>query len=525
MFKKIAVPMALLVLFGLPAGAQNAANDAHAQAMAVVRAADTAIGASAVRSIRYSGVDGYVTAIGQSETSSVQHSWPRFNLKRFTRTIDYDTMSMREEQVRTQGAWPAERGGGLRPIVGERRSIAMYRDGFAWNVNAEGVATPVLPYDTAVRRLEIIMTPHGFIRTALKATNLRLETVNDSFRSIDRLRTVSFKYMDKYPVTGWIDKDNNVTKIQTWFPSPVVGDQFVETRYAQYKNFNGFRFGTEVHQSVGAPPDPSYDFEATTVEVNVANAVVEIPAAIRTAGDISSTVQTRQISPGVWLIGGGNYNSVAVEFRDFVAVVEAPLNEKRSFAVIDEVRRLVPTKPLRYVVNTHHHYDHAGGLRGYAAHDALIVTHQSNYDYFEALGPGLHTAMVEPDTLARIPRQVHYVRVQERWTMTDGAKKMEILHVQDSQHSEDMLMAYLPEEKILIQGDLFEAVPAGQTPPASQRNMVLLYNIERASIEPTRLISIHSGEIPIADFLRVVGQPRIMPKGEGLDAALNDSRP
>lgn len=520
MFRKIAAPLALIILFGMPAEAQNAQNDA----MAVVRAADAAIGASTVKSIRYSGTDGYITAIGQSETSSVQHSWPRFDLKSFSRTIDYDTMSSREEQVRTQGAWPAERGGGLRPIVGERRSVAMYRDGFAWNVNADGSVAPA-PLDAQVRMLEILMTPHGFIRAALKANNLRLETVNDSYRSIKKLRTVTFKYMDKYPLTGWIDEDNNVTKIQTWFPSPVVGDQFVETRYGQYKNFNGFRFGTEVHQSVGVPPDPSYDFEATTVEVNVANAVVEIPAAVRAAGDPSVAVTTRALSPGVWLIGGANYNSVAVEFRDFVAVVEAPLNERRSNAVLAEVRRLVPTKPVRYVVNTHHHYDHAGGLRGYAAQDALIVTHQSNYDYYEALGLGLHTAMVEPDTLARIPRQVHYVRVQERWTMTDGQKKMEIYHVQDLQHSEDMLIAYLPEEKMLIEGDLFEAPPAGQTPAVSERNRVLLYNIERISIMPERIVSIHSGEIPVADFLRVVGQPRFVPKGEGLDAALNDGRP
>src|SRR5690349_20538874 len=127
MYRNLAAAMAVAVFLGMPAGAaQNPANvqNVTQDAMAVIRAVDAAIGASKTRSIRYSGVDGYITAIGQSETSSVQHSWPRFNLKSFTRTIDYDTMSMREEQVRTQGAWPAERGGGLRPIVGERRSIA-----------------------------------------------------------------------------------------------------------------------------------------------------------------------------------------------------------------------------------------------------------------------------------------------------------------------------------------------------------------------------------------------------------------
>jgi glyoxylase-like metal-dependent hydrolase (beta-lactamase superfamily II) len=517
MYRNLAAAVALVALFGVPAGAQNAPQDA----MAVIRAADAAIGASKTRSIRYGGADGYITAIGQSETSSVQHSWPRFNLKSFTRTIDYDTMSMREEKVLTQGAWPAERGGGLRPIVGERRSVAMFRDGYAWDVNADGSTTP-RPQDATVRRLEILMTPHGFIRAALKAKDLHMEVFNEGNRNTRKTRAISFKYMDKYPLAGWIDDNNNVTKVQTWFPSPVVGDQFVETRYAQYKDYNGFRFGPEVHQSVGIPPDPSYDFSATDVAINVPNAVVEIPANVRQAGDTSGVVQTRQLAPGVWLSGANGYNSVIVEFADFVTVIEAPLNEQRSIAVMNEVRRLMPNKAIRYVVNTHHHYDHAGGLRGYGAEDAFIVTSQTNYDYYEALGLALHPVQLEPDRLARFPRQVHYVRVQEHHTIADSAgKKMEIYHVQDQEHSEDMLMAYLPAEKILVEADLFEA---GQTAP-TERSMALLYNIQRVSIEPTRIVSIHSGEIPIADFLRAVGQPKLVAQGEGLDAALNDSRP
>src|SRR6185369_1218230 len=161
MLKQLTVSAAALVLIGWQANAQNAAPDA----MALVRAADAAIGASKVKSIHYAGVDGYVTVYGQSGTSSVQHVWPRFNLKSFSRLIDYDTMSMREEQVRTQGAWPADEGGGNRPIVGERRQVHFYRDGFAWNENADG-SIVAAPQDAAERMLEIVMTPHGFIKAA-----------------------------------------------------------------------------------------------------------------------------------------------------------------------------------------------------------------------------------------------------------------------------------------------------------------------------------------------------------------------
>ena len=525
MFRKFAVSVALAALVGVPAGAQNAQNAGNAPmtAIAVVKAADMAIGASTAKSIRYGATDGYVTVVGQSSSPGISDGWPRFHLKSFARVIDYETNSMREEQVRTQGDNPAEVGGGLRPIIGERKSVAFYRDGYAWNENPDGGVTPA-PQDVLLRRLEIVMTPHGFIRAALQAKDLKLEDRAESFRSTKRIRTVTFRYMDKYPLTGWIDDANHVTKIQTWYPSPVVGDQFVETRYAQWRQYDGFAFGTEVHQSVGTPPSPSYDFTAANLAINVSNASFEIPAAVRQATDNSAQVATKELSPGVWLIGANNYYSVAIEFAEFSLVVEAPLNEQRSQAVMKEVRRLVPTKPLRYVVNTHHHFDHSGGLRGYGAEDVLIVTQEQNFDYYESLALGLHSAAVEPDALSRTPRQVHYVRVQDRRTITDGRRQLQLYHVKDQLHATDMLIVFLPNEGLLIQADLFEPPPAGATPAPTERNMALLRTIQRVSIKPTRMVSIHSGEVPIADFLRVVGQREFVATGEGLDAALNEGR-
>ena len=520
MLKKIATALPLLAL---AASSGEAQSPAPADAMSLIRAADAAIGASKVHSIRYIGQNGYVTVYGQSGTSSVQHQWPRYDLDSFSRAIDYDTMSMREEQIHSQGAWPEE-GGGERPISGQHRQVHLYRDGLAWNEDPDGSVTGA-PQDAQERMLEILMTPHGFVKAAEKAHDLKLDAHAAGFNEPGKVYAVTFKYLDKFPIAGWIDEHNDVVKITTWFKSPMVGDEYVETRYARYRDYNGFRFGPQIHQSIGVPPDPHYDFVASTVEINVPNAAVQVPASIRQSGGSSAMIQTRQLAPGTWLIGGNGYNSVALEFANFSAVIEAPLDEARSQAVIAETHRLIPNKPLRYVVNTHHHFDVAGGLRGYAAEDVLIVTQQSNYDNYEALALSLHNMQIDPDALARAPRQVHYIRMEEHWTMTDAKRKLEVYHVQNQDHSDDMLMAWLPAEKILFETDLFEAPSRGTTLPAIALNRALLYNMERVRIAPERIVSMRSGEIPIADFLRVMGVTRIVPRGQGLDAQLNDMRP
>ena len=519
MLRRFGLVLPLVAATAEPGAAQNSMPDA----MALVRAADTAIGASKVHSIRYAGQNGYVTVYGQSGTSDVQHQWPRYNLDLFSRVIDYDTMSMREEQIHSQGAWPDE-GGGERPIAGQRRQLHFYRDGFAWNENPDG-SVVAAPQDAQERLLEIVMTPHGFVRAAEKAHDLHVDAHQESFDSIHKVYAVTFKYLDKFPIAGWIDENNNVVKVTSWFKSPMVGDEYVETRYARYRDYNGFRFGPQIHQSIGVPPDPSYDFVASTVEVNVPDAAPAVPAAVRTYGGSTAVIQTRQLAAGTWLIGGNGYYSAALEFGNFAAVIEAPLDDIRSQAVIAETHRLIPNKPLRYVVNTHHHYDVAGGLRGYAAEDVLIVTQQSNYDNYESLAMSLHSQQIDPDSQGRAPRQVHYIRMEEHWTMTDGQRKLEIYHVQNQGHSEDMLMAWLPAEKILFETDLFEAPPAARTPPATPLNMALLYNLERVRAAPEKIVSMRSGEVGISDFLRVVGVNRIVPRGQGLDAQLNDMRP
>ena len=502
--------------FAIPAAAQTAPD-----AKAELAAADAAMGVSKITSIQYTAT-GYVTVLGQNYSSALDETWPRFELKSFTRTIDYPSNSMREDQTRVQGVWNATRGGGVRPIIGERNQKQLVAGQYAWNLNDQGRAA--LAFDQAdLRQLEIIMTPHGFIKAAEAAPDAKALVYNDSSRNTKPATVIQFKALGKYVVNGWLNDQHLVTKVQTWLPNPILGDMFVETRLrGQYKDWgNGVKFPTGFHQSIGNPPHPSYDIQIQDVKVNVADAVQTAPDAVKTAVNNANVVVSRKMADGVWLLGGA-YNSLAVEFKDYTVIVEGPNDVARTEAVIAETKKLIPGKPIRYAVNTHHHFDHSGGLRAFGAEDIIVLTHESNFNYYEGVVFDLRPRTVQPDRLSIAPRQVHYVLVKDSYKLTDGNQEMDIYHMDQLEHAEDMLMVYLPKAKIVLEADMYNPVPAGQPqPPVNAQNMNFLYNMERAGIKPETIVSVHTGVHPMSDFLKLVGAKEIVSRGAGLNAALN----
>jgi glyoxylase-like metal-dependent hydrolase (beta-lactamase superfamily II) len=117
------------------------------------------------------------------------------------------------------------------------------------------------------------------------------------------------------------------------------------------------------------------DLRTQDVKINVADAAQAVPDAVRNAPVPTQTnVVSTQLAPGVYLVAGGSHNSVAVEFKDYVTVIEGPLSNQRTNAVVAEVHKLFPNKPIRYLVNTHNHFDHLGGVRGFVAEGATVIT-------------------------------------------------------------------------------------------------------------------------------------------------------
>jgi len=489
---------AMLVLVG-PARAQDART--------ALRAAAAALGTADMDSIQYSG-SGWVGAVGQN--FAPDQDWPRFDLTRYTRTIDFATESSREEMVVVQGDNPV-RGGGRQPIEGERRSTLLVRGEHAWNLNGETVVPA--PEDAELRRLEIFLTPYGFVKGALAGD----ATAVSRHEYGERVTVVSFIALGKYRVNGTITEDGLVRRVQTWLPNPVVGDLYYETVYTNYREIGGLQFPGRWHQhrdfdDAAEEPNVSAGDHAfgleniSEVRVNVRGAALSVPETVVAATIPPVRVETERLADGVWLMGGGTHNSVAVEFADYVAVIEGPLNEARSLAVIDAITQLVPDKPIRFVVNTHHHWDHLGGVRAYVHEGATVVTHYDNLGYYREVLRA-RPWLLEPDRLSLYPLEEWsegyvFETVREKYILGDIDRIVELHHVQDLDHVEGMLMAYFPAEKIVVEADLYTPPPAGASGPArpSPSNQTFLENLERLGLDVETIVPIHGRRGSMAEF-------------------------
>jgi glyoxylase-like metal-dependent hydrolase (beta-lactamase superfamily II) len=231
-----------------------------------------------------------------------------------------------------------------------------------------------------------------------------------------------------------------------------------------------------------------------------------VPASARVARVEPPRVEAQTVAEGLWFLTGGSHNSVAVEFQDFIAVIEAPLNEAQSLAVIGEVRRLAPGKPIRYLINTHHHFDHAGGLRAYAAEGATILTHVSNRRFYDLMFEGARP--LSPDRLTASGRHADVEPVAERFLIRNGSRVLEVHWVEGNLHNAGLLMVYLPRERLLVEADAFTPGPPGDPPPALANPFTInLYeNVRRLNLDVAQIAPLHGRLVPWVDLLRAIGK-------------------
>jgi glyoxylase-like metal-dependent hydrolase (beta-lactamase superfamily II) len=502
----------------------------------ILRAAEQAIGTDRLTCVTISG-SGYSGLVGQQRLNDKNIDWPRGVLESYTRTMSWDAGTMKETFERPPGQNPASWKYGLgwlggTPTQQHARQTFMVNGEYGWHLDGpEGAPVAARPEDAERWQLDLWINPHGFLKAARLPSANPVATWRWELGEMGRdgptvgpekVRVVSITVLDKYRVDATINSANLLQRIHTWVPDPVIGDMNYEHEFtnASYIDIgDGIRFPTGWHSHQGW--DDNYQAQSINgghnafggtyadIQANVCPDPVTVPASVRAATP-PVTVETEEIADGVYLLGGASHNSVAVEFGDFVAVVEAPIDEARSLAVIEEVVRLMPDKPIRFLVNTHQHHDHIGGLRTYMHIGTTIVTHRLNYDFYTRDVLNYAQRTLTPDMVSLWPptelaEGYYYERFTENYVISDGERNLNLYYVHPLQHSEGMAIAYLPDEGILIEADLFDT---HEPPPAepTNANLVLYNQVQRLGLEVDTVVPIHGNPAPWADFLAVVGE-------------------
>jgi glyoxylase-like metal-dependent hydrolase (beta-lactamase superfamily II) len=463
-----------VLLSPLAAPAQDASLDTVAKAM----------GAAGVKSIQYSGL-GVNFQVGQSY--SPDRPWPRFVVKSYTRAAGYDTPALRDDLVRLQGEDPP-RGGGGQPVRGEQRQIFVMSGDFAWNVVGDVVnPTPIALTD---RQLQLWTTPHGVVKAAM------------ANKATVQGRVISFAVPSKFRVKATVDGQNLVERIDAVAPHAVLGDVPVEIRYSDYKDFGGVKFPTKIKQTIGGYP--ALELTVSDVQPN-APLDTSVPDPIRQTPTPYARVTTQMVADGVWFLSGGSHNSALIEMKDHAILVESPLNDERAAAVLAEVRSLVPSKPIKYVVATHHHFDHSGGLRAIAAEGVTVITHDVNKAFLEkALAA---PATVSPDRLAKSGKKGVVEGLRDKRVLTDGTRTVELLHIAGNTHHSGLIMAYLPKEKVLVEADAYTPLAPNAPPPAAANpfSVNLAENLRRLNLAVDQVLPLHGRIVPIVELHKAIG--------------------
>ena len=543
MTRKCLAVVALAMMFVGVASAQDAKT--------VIANATKAMGYEGLNTLQYSGPISHEGA-GLGQWISPTKGWHHNTVRDYVRFFDYSAGTSQRNGLSKREGDPAT---GLLPGGAGLDPSAAPAVAGTTNIAANG---------TFVQKLEITLSPPGFLKMAAAATNATARNQNVNGK---RYTVVTFDSDQKapsgvpYKISGYINQQNMLEKVETAYEDAAAngylfGDILVEQSYADFKDFAGVKFPTRITQSRAGVVFS--DATVTDVKANqAAPAAIAAPAGGGRGGGAgggggggapggagggrggggdgrgggggggaAAPAGPRKIAEGVFVVTNG-YRTLAIEMKDGIVLLDAPQNG--TPASIQQAKEAIPGKPITHVITTHLHMDHVGGLRTVLADGAkevTLVTNEmnkavvekwfSNPRTLQATTPAAGAAAAAPaapaaapagggrggaapapwpDDLAKSGKKVKFQWVKDKWTLKDDTRTIEVYAIKGALHSEDMMVIYLPKEKVIFEADAYNpgavgAVTTGTGQLAFQK--LLASELDRLKIDYTTIVSGHA---------------------------------
>ena len=368
--------------------------------------------------------------------------------------------------------------------------------------------------------LELYITPWGFLKGAAASnTTASSKTVDGKkYTVLTWSPTVKAPSGKAYTVNGYVNADNIVERVETWLGENIMGDMHILATYSDWRDFGGVVAPTHIVQTRGGWP--FFEVQVTGARANPSDlaslAQRPAPAGGGPGGGGGGggppggqppalTVTAEKLGDGLYryTAGNGSYDSVIVEFKDYIMMLEAGQSQARAAAYVAEIKKQFPGKPIRYVMNTHAHSDHTGGLPVLVAEGATLITQANNREFFERAFGTPRTLL--DDVLAKTPKRLKIETVDEKRVYSDGTRTVEFYHIYPAPHSNGLMVAYIPKEKVLFQGDF--SVNPGE--PANDHVKALVPALEKLGLTDfDRYINVHVSAQPQhkADVWKAMGR-------------------
>jgi glyoxylase-like metal-dependent hydrolase (beta-lactamase superfamily II) len=338
------------------------------------------------------------------------------------------------------------------------------------------------------------------------------------------------QYRDDYGtyIVMFDPSTNLPARVRTLDWDALEGDSTYDAEYSDWRDVSGVKIAFQTHYTLNGMKVA--DLQLSNVMVNPAlpAKTFEIPQAMLTAAakpapagatpyqwiirrqfsgfyydsdakytDDLDALKLVDVAQNVSQTQGGTHNTLFIATNSYLIAVEAPNDDGQAVQSIDMAKKRYPGKPIRYLILTHHHVDHVGGMRTYAAEGATIVVAKGDGDYFRKVLARPETLNTDAQKKAFTPK---VIEVDGKWSVKDGGLEVDAYMV-DNPHAADMMIVYVPDAKLGIVTDLY--VP-GAPPPSNDEVAALVKGVNKWGIKPERFAGGHGSVGPYADVLQAM---------------------
>ena len=347
-----------------------------------------------------------------------------------------------------------------------------------------------------------LFLPQFLVLNALdRPANLRyLGRVDFNGRPHD---VISFHSPDGPRISLYLDAETRlIAKQESLVHDALAGDTITETIFSAYREFGKFKVPTEAAGRIADVTTYKLNYSDISFDRNLSESEFRLEFDLKSPlPDAPPASAVNRLGENIYTVSVSGYRVLFAGFKDYIFVMEAPVGEAAAREAIARIKETIPGKPIKYIAVTHFHADHAGSVRTFIAEGATLVTTKGNRGYFEQMAKSRFTLASDSLSINPQPLKIEALETEKR-VFSDETTTVEIYNTGANPHADDMLIAYLPKEKIIYEADIFDSLSDNRYPATVH----LLKWLEKTKLAVEKIIPVHGMPAALSEVIAVVAE-------------------